>query len=152
MTWHDHARRAGSVLLVILCLLAVPAVAEARFSSGRSAALVASTDRMETPAGVTGSYWCAFPFITEGIDVSVTGFADAGPVGATYDYTLTGRGVTKTTSSAAHSASLTSGGVVNDRKATTWTLTITSRLGSWTGTPYTRTISCPASWGSSGSL
>lgn len=107
---------------------------------------------METPAAVTGTYRCALPFFTEGVDITVASFTDAGPVGAVYDYRLTGPRVDETTSSAGQSVSLTSGGVVNDRKATQWTLTIQWRLGSWTGTPYTRTITCPARQASSGSL
>ena len=101
---------------------------------------------------MSGTYRCAFPLFSEGIDVSVDSFADAGPAGATYDYTLTGPGGARTTWSTDHSAELSSGAVWNDRQATTWTLTIRSRLGSWTGTPYTRRITCPRILSSNGPL
>lgn len=152
MTSFDHGRRLSVVLLVVLALLLVPSVAVATFSSREAASLSVGTDRMETPTAVTGTYRCAPPFFTEGVDVTVTSFADAGPAGAVYDYRLTGPQVDETTSSTDHAVSMTSGGVVNDRRATQWTLTIRSRLGSWTGTPYTRTINCPARQASSGSL
>lgn len=148
----DHGRRLSVLLLVVVTLLLVPSVATARFTATRSPTLAVGTDRMETPAAVTGTYRCALPVFTEGIDVTVTSFADGGPAGAVYDYRLTGPQVDKTASSAGHTVSMTSGGILNDRKATHWTLTIQSRLGSWTGTPYTRTITCPARWSSSGQL
>ena len=152
MTMIDHSRRLMVLLLVVVTLLLVPSVATARFTATRTPTLAVSTDRMETPTGVTGSYRCALPFFTEGVDVTVTSFSDAGPKGATYDYTITGRRVVETESSPNRSASLTSGGVANDLATTQWTLTIRSRLGSWTGPAYTRTISCPAARSSSGSL
>lgn len=152
MTMIDHGRRLAVLLLVVVGLLLVPSVATATFTATRTPTLDIGTDRMETPATVTGSYRCALPFFTEGIDVTVTSFADPGPAGATYDYTLSGRQVVKSASSSGHSQSLSSGSVSNDLAATQWTLTIRSRLGSWTGPAYTRTISCPAIRSSSGSL
>lgn len=152
MTWLDHSRRLVVLLLVVLGLLWAPSVASARFTATRSPTLAVATDRMETPAGVTGSYRCAWPFLLEGVDLDVDSFTDAGPAGATYDYTLTGRRVSVTDSSPTRSASLSSGSVVNDGTATQWTLTIRSHLGSWTGPAYTRTITCPAAWSKSGSL
>ena len=152
MTSLDHGRRLAVLLLVVVTLLLVPSVAVATFTAGRTPTLDVGTDRMEAPVAVTGTYRCALPFFTEGIEVSVTSFTDAGPAGATYDYTLSGRKVVETESSPSRSASLSSGGVANDLAATQWTLTVRSRLGSWTGPAYTRTITCPAARSSSGSL
>lgn len=152
MTTLDHGRRLAVLVIVVLSLLLVPSVATARFTASRTPQLVVGTDRMETPAAVTGTYRCALPFFTEGVDVSVTAFADSGPAGASYDYTLTGRSISRSASSTSHSTSLSSGSVTNDLAATQWTLTIRSRLGSWTGAPYTRTITCPATRSESGSL
>jgi len=144
MTRLDHGRRATVVLLVLVSLLLVPSVAVATFTARQTATMTVGTDRMETPEDVTGTYRCALPFLTEGVDVDVDSFTDAGPAGATYDYRLTGPGVDKTVSSAKRSVSMTSGGVRNDLAATHWTLTITSRLGSWSGAPSTHKITCPA--------
>ncbi|HEY0952834.1 hypothetical protein [Nocardioides sp.] len=144
MTRLDHGRRATVVLLVLAALVLVPSVAAATFTSRQAVAVTVGTDRMETPTDVTGSYRCALPFFTEGVDVEVDTFTDAGPAGATYDYRLTGPGVDVTVTSTQRSVSMTSGGVPNDLSATHWTLTITSRLGSWTGTPSTHKITCPA--------
>lgn len=152
MTTLDHGRRLALLVIVVLSLLLVPSVATARFTASRTPQLVVGTDRMETPVAVTGTYRCALPFFTEGIDVTVTGFGDTGPAGATYDYTLTGRNTSRSASSTSHSTSLSSGSVGNDLSATQWTLTIRSRLGGWTGTPYTRTITCPGFGSDSGTL
>lgn len=152
MTMVDHSRRLAVLLLALTVVFWVPSMASATFTAVRTPTLVVGTDRMEMPTSVTGTYRCAFPFFTEGVDVSVKSFSDSGPAGATYDYTITGRKVVETESSPNRHASLSSGGVSNDLSATEWTLTIRSRIGSWTGPAYTHTISCPATRSSSGSL
>jgi hypothetical protein len=153
MTRLDQGRRAASVLLVVLCLLAVPAAANAVFTARSAAGLGIGTDRMETPAAVTGTYRCIGGFSTEGFDVSVSGFTDAGPVGASYKYSLLRRTTAiKTATSTAHSQTLSSGNVMSDGGSTAWTVTIQSVLGSWTGTPYTRTITCANGSSATGTL
>ncbi|HYF72446.1 MAG TPA: hypothetical protein VD864_06475 [Nocardioides sp.] len=155
MTTADHGRRLAVVLLVVLGLLLVPSIAIAQFTSTRSTApLQVSTDRMETPAAVTGTYQCTYVNHqprSESFAVTITSFSDAGPAGATYDYRLSGR-VERTASTTARTVSLSTGPLSSDGAATQWTVTIRARLGSWTGPAYTRTIGCPASRSSSGSL
>lgn len=143
MTTLDQARRLAVLVLVVVSLLLVPSVATARFTAARTPQLVVGTARMDTPTAVTGTYRCALPFFTESVSVSVGGFGDASPAGATYLYTLSGRNTRRSTTSSGHAASLSSATVANDLAATTWTLTIQSRLGSWTGRPWTTTITCP---------
>jgi hypothetical protein len=153
MTWFDHGRRAASVLLVVACLLVLPAAAFATFTGTRAAGVVVGTDRLERPTAVTGTYRCVSSSFAEGFDVTVSSFTDSGPAGATYKYTL-GRGtsVIKTTTSSTHSASLSSGNVARDGGATQWTVTVQSMLGSWTGPVYTRTVTCASLSNATGTL
>jgi hypothetical protein len=152
MTTLDQARRLAVLVLVVMSLLLVPSVATARFTAARTPTFAVGTARMSTPASVAGTYRCALPFITEGIDVTISSFADSGPAGASYDYTITGRNQSRSVSSSNRSASLSSPSVLNDLAPTHWTLTIRSRLGSWTGSPYSRTITCPGLGSASGAL
>jgi hypothetical protein len=154
MTRLDQGRRAASVLLVVLCLLAVPAAANAVFTASNAAGLGVGTDRMETPTAVTGTYRCIGGFFSEGFDVTVSGFTDGGPNGASYKYSLLRGGSTaiKTATSTAHSQSLSSRTLGWDNGATAWTVTVQSVRGSWTGTPYTRTITCANGSNATGTL
>ncbi|GAA1148139.1 hypothetical protein [Nocardioides aquiterrae] len=152
MTWIDHGRRAASVVLVVLALVAAPVVAQATFAASSSGGLSAGTAQLVAPTAVTGTYRCAVGFSTESFQASVTGFTDTGPAGATYRYTLA-RGTTtaKTLTSTARTATLDSGNVTSDNTTTRWTVTIQATLGLWTGPLYTRTVTC-GTQNSSGSL
>lgn len=144
MTWIDCGRRAVTVLLVALALLAVPAVARATFADRETAALSASTARMAQPAAVTGAYRCTGNVITEGFEVSVESFADAGPAGASYRYTIhRGSSIVRTATATGRSITIGSGRQEVDFRRTEWTLTIQSVLGPWTGPVYTREVTCP---------
>ena len=135
MIWFDHSRRAASVLLVVLCLLGLPAVAEATFTSSRGAGVTVGTARLDAPAMVTGTYRCKSGFLSsEGFDVTVGGFSDNG-IATAYTYSLLrGNSVVKSTTSSSKSVTLTSGNLAIDGGSTQWSLTIQSRLGTWTGT------------------
>jgi hypothetical protein len=143
MTWFDHGRRAASVLLVVLALMAVPGLASAKFGSSRTVGLTASTAQLVAPTSVGGSYRCVPGFFTEAFEVDVTGFADSGPAGATYRYVLSRGGTpVRQASSGSRTVSLDSGRLLWDGTSTRWTLTIQATLGSWTGPVYTRTVTC----------
>jgi hypothetical protein len=152
MTRTDHLRRAASVVLVVLAILAVPAVASAKFSGGRDSGLVTGTDRMETPTGITGTYRCARSGGTESVSVTVTTFTDTGPSGASYGYSLLlGNTVKSTVSTSSRSATLDSS-QSNDGASTTWTVAIQSYLNRWSSEAGTVSVSCPASGTRTGSL
>lgn len=143
MIWTDLSRRAATVLLVVLSLLAVPAVASAKFTSAQSAEQVVGTDRMETPTDLSGSYMCFRNSSIEYVTVTVNGFSDGGPDGATYLYTLVrSGGVEDSASSPWRTASL-GDFRANDNRATTWTVTVQSSLFRWTGGIASVSITCP---------
>ncbi len=145
MTWTDLSRRAATVVLVALCIIAVPTIANAKFNSAKSATQQVGTDRMETPTGVFGAYSCKRGSSSETIAVTVISFTDSGPAGATYSYRLTrGSTVADTAQSTSKFAQL-DGSKSRDSAATTWTVTIQSTLRNWTGGTYTKSIVCPAS-------
>lgn len=152
MTWFDHSRRAATVLLVVLALIAVPAVSIAKFTGSRTASLKVGTTSMQTPTAVSGTWACVPGIFNEGFDVEITGFTDTGPSGATYVYSLT-RGTTPADSvtTTAKTVSL-SGSLRSDFTASEWTVSIQPTFRSWTGTPYTKTIRCGLFSNATGSL
>jgi hypothetical protein len=152
MTWFNHSRRAASVLLVMLCLVAVPAVASATFSASKASGLGVGTDQMEAPTGITGSYRCSTMGATESLRVTTTGFTDAGPSGPTYDVQLALGSTVNATASSTSKNQVLNGSVANDGVITTWTFGIRTRLSSWTSTMATLTITCKANGTDQGSL
>jgi hypothetical protein len=151
MTWNDHGRRAVTVLLVVLALLAVPAIAEARFSASRNAGLAVATDRMETPSGLTGTYRCTRSGSTEYVSVTVTTFTDPGP-STTWGFGLAlGSTVKDSTVSATRSVTLDSSRSY-DGQSTTWTIGVQGFLARWSGGVGTESISCPASGNRTGTF
>jgi hypothetical protein len=97
---------------------------------------------MVTPTGVIGNYSCSKNGHTESVQVSVTGFADAGPAGSSYVYRLTGdTGAAIPVTTSLHTATIDASQSDNN-KATTWTLTIQSARASWTGTPSSTSLLC----------
>jgi hypothetical protein len=152
MTWTDLSRRAATVLLVVLCLLAVPAIANARFSSPQAASQQVGTAVMATPSAVTGTWTCSRQGQQEQLVVTVDSFTDTGPAGSTYAYSIAVDGLTKqTVGTSSRTASLL-GTRPRDSLATSWTVTIQSKLRSWTGGTFTRTVVCPSSATGSGAL
>ena len=79
MSHLDSCRRAGSIVLVVACLLLVPGAAMARFTDRQAPALSVATDSMERPTAVTGTCTCGGQGNTESVRIDVTGFTDAGP-------------------------------------------------------------------------
>jgi hypothetical protein len=144
MNWFDHGRRAVSVVLIALSLIVVPAVATAKFTSTTAPTLNVGTDRMETPTGVSGTYRCIPNGTTsEGFSFSTNGFTDSGPSGATYKYSIIRAGnVVKTQTSTSKAVTVTTPNLPVDHEATPWTISIQTTLGNWTGTAYTKTITC----------
>lgn len=152
MTWIDHSRRAATVLLVALCVVAVPVVASATFSGRTAPSLLASTRTMVTPTGITGTYACDSRGQADDVTVNVTGFTDTGPSGATYGYSLAlGANVVKSGSSTSKSYTL-SASQTTDGQSTTWTVGAQARLNQWTSGIATRTVVCPKNGTASGNL
>ena len=154
MTRFDHLRRAVSVVLVAVSLIVVPAVASATFSSRQAPALVVGTDRMETPTGVTGTWRCIPNGLrSEAFTFTTTGFTDSGPAGATYEYSISRAGsVVESESSTSKAVTVTTPNLQVDLGSTAWTINIRSKLKSWTGAAYTKTVTCPALGNASGNL
>jgi len=152
MTSIDLSRRAATVLLVVLCLLAVPAIANARFSSPQAASQQVGTAVMATPSAVTGTWACSRNAQQERLAVTVTSFTYTGPVGSTYAYSIVVDGLTKQTVSTPSKNASLAGTRAPDSLATSWTVTIQSKLLSWTGGPFTRTVVCPATGSKSDDL
>jgi len=150
----DHSRRAVTVLLVALGLVAVPVVANATFSDREAPGLSVGTRTMATPTAIAGTFSCKATGANETVAITVTGFTDAGPSGSTYTYRLLlGSTVadTKTSTSSATSVALNGSGV-SDGKSTTWTVSIQAKLGGWTGGAGTATAVCKANGKDTGTL
>jgi len=142
--WTDLSRRAATVFLVVLCLLAMPAVASAKFVSGQGATQTVGTARMETPTGVFATYSCNRGSSTETIAVTVISFTDGGPDGASYSYRLTRGSTVADSASSSYRFARLDGSKSKDNVATTWTVTIQSALRSWTSGSWTKSVTCPA--------
>jgi len=152
MTWIDQSRRAVTVLMVALCLVGVPVVANATFSDRAAPGLTVGTRSMVTPTAITGTYACDSRGQADDVTVNITGFNDAGPSGATYGYSLAlGANVVRSGSSTSKSYTL-SGSQASDGQSTTWTVGVQARLNSWTSGTATRTVVCPKNGTSNGSL
>lgn len=154
MTRPDLLRRVASVVLVALSLVVVPTVASATFKGTRAPALNVGTDRMETPTGVTGTWRCIPNGTTsEAFSFTTAGFTDNGPSGATYKYTITRAGtVQKTVTSSSKTVTTTTPNLPVDYTSTQWTIGIQTTLGNWTGTSYTKTVTCAALSNATGTL
>ncbi|WP_122817985.1 hypothetical protein [Nocardioides pantholopis] len=140
----DSWRRAVTLALVATLLVLVPAVASARFGSSDADGLRVGTATMVAPAGVTGTYKCGVSgLVTETLDIEVDGFTDAGPAGATYQYTLRSRGATLHSRTSASKEQELEGRQTNDVIATQWELDVVAKVGNWTSPPATVTIDCP---------
>lgn len=145
MTSFDRCRRAASIALVMACLVLVPGVALAQFTSTRAPTLSIGTDTMETLTGVTGTFACTKlggQSPTETISVTVTGFTDIGPVGSTYTFTILKAGVVKAVGTSLLHTHTVVATEPEDNAATTWTITIRAGLGSWTGPVATKSATC----------
>ena len=153
MTWFDHGRRAASVLLVALCLLAIPAVAEARFTASRPATLSVGTDRLVTPANFAGSYSCSSSRGTEYMTVRITSFTDTGsPNGLSYGFGLALGSTVKDSAYSTTRIQTLDGSRSSDGVATTWTIGIQGYLANWSSAIGTETIVCPSSGTKSGNF
>ncbi len=171
MTRFDRCRRAATVLLVATFLVLVPQLATATFTARQDATQSVGTATMAQPTSVTGTWQC---WVSgnggngtgngynhgydhddgwEAVQVSVASFTDAGPSGATYRYSLGRDGLPlKWSFSSADQSGWLVNGSRDDNADTTWTLTIQSSYGNWTGPEYTHVITCPKNKDSQGSL
>lgn len=169
MTSLDRCRRAATVLLVATFLVLVPQLATATFTARQDVSQSVGTATMAKPANVTGTWQC---WVSgnggngtgnynhgydhndgwEAVVVSVASFADAGPAGAKYEYSLGRSGVDSVSYSSTQQNGLLVNGMRDDNLDTTWTLTIRSTYGSWTGPESTTYIKCDKNKDTSGSL
>ncbi|MEP9364605.1 hypothetical protein ABLE68_16685 [Nocardioides sp. CN2-186] len=148
----DLLRRSASVVLVALLLVAVPAIAQAKFASSKSSTLAASTDRMETPTGITGSYRCTRSGSTESVSVTVSTFTDTGPAGSSYGFGLALGSTVKDTAYTSSKTQTLTGSRSYDGSSTTWTIGIQGYLSRWTSDIGTTTVVCPASASKTGTF
>lgn len=151
MNWLDHARRTASVVLVAVLLVAVPAIAQAKFSASRSSGLTTSTDRLETPSNLTGSYRCTRSGSTETISVTITSFADVGP-STTYGYGLLLGASVKDVGYSTSRTQRLDGSRSYDGASTTWTVAVQGYLSRWTSEIGTEHIVCPANASKTGTF
>jgi hypothetical protein len=148
MTWFDHSRRAASVLLVVLCLLTIPAFASATFTGTASSEVQVGTLRLETPSRITGNYDCKVNPNKKTITVRVTDFTVNDRLGLTYNFRLAPGPVdgvvpvSSTTKSQVLDVS-----TKDDGASTTWTLGIQSVLNTWTSAIGTVDLPCPRGGG-----
>src|SRR4029453_3841534 len=149
MSHFDSCRRAGSIVLVVACLLLVPGAAMARFTDREAPALSVSTDSMERPAAVAGTYTCGGQGNTESVRIDVTGFTDTGPSGAPHTYSPTPGNPAPVVTTTSRTQSLTAS-IPDDKAANVWTVSIQSVLGNWTGPAYSRQGTCPRKSGKTG--
>jgi hypothetical protein len=153
MTWFDHSRRAVSVVLVAVSLIIVPAMASATFTGRQVASLDVGTDRMETPSAIVGTWRCINGPNHEGFSFTTTNFTDNGPANPTYLYSISrGSTVISTTTSWNKGMTVTTPNQSKDNRATTWTISIQTTLGQWTGTPFTKNVNCSNGSTASGSI
>ncbi len=156
MNRSDTVRRAVSLTLAVLCLLVVPQVAQAAFSTRQAPALTVGTASVVTPTAVSGTYTCRFPGINESISVTVDGLtATAQLPGVTYTLVLL-RGATQVDSASFTGATVTLSSP-NTRANplalnTTYRLVVTSRLGTWTAADFSRDRTCGPLLSMSGAL
>jgi hypothetical protein len=144
MTTFDRCRRAACVVLVAVFLVMVPSMATAKFSDSEVPTLSVSTDTMETPTNLTGTYACTKSGSTESLQVTFTTFTDAGPTGSTYGYSLAlGTLMKAQTTSTTKTVTLT-GSRSFDNASTTWTVGVQAFLNSWNGAVGSENIICPS--------
>lgn len=142
----DRVRRVVTVLLVAAFLLVAPQIAFAGFSTPKTSGLSVGAATMVAPSALTGSYSCYGGLFarTEGVDISLTGFADAGPTGAVYDISLDGDATPVTITGSSKRSGVLRSSKAMDYRQDTWTLTVVSRLGGWTSAQTTISVDC--SW------
>jgi len=137
----DHVRRAVSVVVCALVLLVAPQVAQATFSGQAAPSLSVGTATMQAPTNVDAVEQCRYFLVFRtGVDVTVRGFTDAGPAGATYRYQLVRANdgaVLAQTTSTSRAATLSTG-----TASARYRLTIQATLGGWSSPVYTEDIAC----------
>jgi hypothetical protein len=142
MITFDRCRRAACVVLVVAFLVMVPSMATAKFTATQAPTLSVSTDTMQLPSSVHGSFTCSSPYGNEAISLSISSFTDAGPAGSTYTYSLLRGSVTKSTGTSTTHAKTLTGSQPDDGSSTTWSITIRAGLAHWTGPVFTKTVTC----------
>jgi hypothetical protein len=155
MTWSDGPRRILGVLAAVAILVLAPTGAGAQFGSNATRALPVTTDQMETPTAVVGDYECQLSNDDdkERLQVDLDSFVEASPTPTSYRYVITRSGtVVLDRTLTAKNRTFNAPYVDVDNVVTTWTFSITTVRNQWTGVPWTRTIICPATGESSGSL
>jgi hypothetical protein len=148
----DRVRRLATVVLTTVVLLTATQWAQAGFTGSTTRDLEVGTASMAAPADVVGTFVCKQSLLlTHGVEFHLNDFTDAGPAGAQYQYHVYRANESQPTISqlsASRTATLDTGLLVGS--GATWTLTIHSVLGNWTGPVWTRTVTC--SGNSTGSL
>ncbi len=150
----SHSLRRRVLVLVALTafLVCLPQLASARFSGQQQASLSVGTAGMVAPSGVTGTYTCTRSGFSEGISVTIDlGGRPGPPAPPTGPHGGQRSAATATAATSTSTTTLSTSGLI-DLGSTDYTLTVTSRIGGWTGDPLVRTITCPAAQTRTGPL
>lgn len=131
----DTWRRAGSLVLAVLCFLAVPQVAQALFTARQApAGTSVSVARVVAPSAVVGNWSCSTSgLFQESVTVNVTGFADANQLpGVSYTLRVwkTGTSGGETVTLASKKGTATARQVI-DLGATDYSVQITAVRNNW---------------------
>lgn len=147
MTMADRLRQAVTVLLVAGLLVLSPALASARFTDTAGVMTVpVGTKSLSSVTSAGGSFNCFHKGRNaEQVDVTFTRRTGEGTAGTNYRYSIWLDDRPVGTPVTSPNLPVTLGGEKTDQGvATTWTLQVTSVLGTWTGPAWTKTITCPA--------
>lgn len=147
MSRFDLLRRTAAVLAVVLCLLAVTGVAQAKFTSTTSALLQVGvrTATLVAPSEVSGTYRCNQNHSEERVNFTVDSFTDGGPEGSTYLFELSKNespAVLTSVTSTRRSATVESPSTQPGPETIKWTLSIYAVQSSWTSPAKVITVSC----------
>jgi hypothetical protein len=131
------ARRIGYVFVLSVLLFAIPAIAQARFTSAVTGATSVSTDTLAPPTGASAAKACGF--LNPQAQVTWTATADQYATG--YVITRTGGGSSSTTTVTGRT---TTSATVAIAFGTATTFTVTTTYRNWTSvaTASTASVTC----------
>lgn len=149
MSRSDTARRGISLALAVLCLLFVPQLASAKFTSKTPAAaeLTVGAARLTAPTAVQGTYTCRSGFLQiDTMRMDVTGVSATNPASVDYQLQLLDGTAVRdqvVIPDANTPTTLDSSGW-NWTSSRVWTLQVRPVVNQWTGPWFSKTYTCPA--------
>jgi hypothetical protein len=127
-----------AVLIAVALVLGVPSLAYATFTAKTTAAVTAGTYKVPAPASFNGSLVCTKSGDLTGATLTIKEF---GKVDRATGYT----GMLQAPDGATATMQVSSGSTVTVSTyggEGTYTFTLTAKVGSWTGVPLERTVTC----------